>query len=206
MGLNFSSDVDSFFPCWFLLSHLLRTCFAPLCFAPLSFAPLWMSKVVNVDVVSDVMWPWCWIGKKNLEAAIDELPDDQFTVNIRWHPFFLGGTSSLAQYPNGKPKNSVGSGNVSARLKAAGSNVGIDFTGLTDRYPNSVLAHSLLSYVLDKDGALIQNKLSEVVFRHYFTRENTQTKHICLKLHSRLVWRIQQQHSRVRLTCPAKLV
>ena len=104
-----------------------------------------------------------------MEAAIDELPDDQFTVNIRWHPFFLGGTSSLAQYPNGKPKNSVGSGNVSARLKAAGSNVGIDFTGLTDRYPNSVLAHSLLSYVLDKDGALIQNKLSEVVFKHYFT-------------------------------------
>ena len=58
---------------------------------------------------------------------------------------------------------------VGYRMKQIGLDVGIDFTGLTDRYPNSVLAHSLLSYVLDKDGALIQNKLSEVIFRHYFT-------------------------------------
>ena len=56
-----------------------------------------------------------------------------------------------------------------ARLKAAGARAGIDFTGLTDRAPNSTLAHSLMKHVLDTDGPGIQNKLSEILFRHYFT-------------------------------------
>lgn len=56
-----------------------------------------------------------------------------------------------------------------ARLKAAGARAGIDFTGLTDRSPNSTLAHSLMKHVLDTDGPNTQNKLSEILFRHYFT-------------------------------------
>ena len=55
------------------------------------------------------------------------------------------------------------------RLKAAGANVGIDFTGLTDRYPNSTKMHTLMAYVLEIDGAEIQNMLAEITFRHYFT-------------------------------------
>jgi len=56
-----------------------------------------------------------------------------------------------------------------ARLKAAGSRAGIDFTGLTDRTPNSTLAHSLMKHVLEVDGPTVQNNLSEILFRHYFT-------------------------------------
>lgn len=67
----------------------------------------------------------------------------------------------------GKPK---GDGpRVGERLKAAGAAVGIDFTGKTDRYPNSVLAHTLLDYALTAAGPQKQHQLQEVLFRHYFT-------------------------------------
>ena len=45
--------------------------------------------------------------------------------------------------------------------------VGIDFTGLCDRYPNTLLAHCLLKYT--EEDAAVQDKLSEILFRHYFT-------------------------------------
>jgi predicted DsbA family dithiol-disulfide isomerase len=58
---------------------------------------------------------------------------------------------------------------VGQRLKAAGAAVGIDFTGLTDRYPNTVDAHRLLTFALQKGGAAVQDRLSEILFRSYFT-------------------------------------
>src|SRR5579872_4313471 len=42
---------------------------------------------VNVEVVSDVVCPWCYIGKHRLEAAIGLVPDVAVTIN--WRPYFL---------------------------------------------------------------------------------------------------------------------
>src|ERR1700685_2068713 len=42
---------------------------------------------VRVDVVSDVVCPWCYIGKRRLEQAIALVPD--ITVDIAWRPYFL---------------------------------------------------------------------------------------------------------------------
>jgi len=58
---------------------------------------------------------------------------------------------------------------VGDRLKQAGAAVGIDFTGKTDRYPHTLLAHTLLEYALDTAGPETQDKLQEILFRHYFT-------------------------------------
>lgn len=69
----------------------------------------------------------------------------------------------------GKPKDPDIRNRVGARLKQAGAAVGIDFTGKTDRYPNSLKAHTLLEYALSTSGPAVQDKLQEVLFRHYFT-------------------------------------
>ena len=45
-------------------------------------------KNFKIDIVSDVMCPWCIIGYKNLEAALDELKNE-FSADITWHPFEL---------------------------------------------------------------------------------------------------------------------
>src|SRR5690349_23302858 len=44
-----------------------------------------------VDVVSDVVCPWCYVGKRKLERALDELKarEPSLDVVVRWHPFEL---------------------------------------------------------------------------------------------------------------------
>jgi len=42
---------------------------------------------VHIDVISDVVCPWCYIGKHRLEAALAQTPD--VTVGINWRPYFL---------------------------------------------------------------------------------------------------------------------
>jgi len=68
----------------------------------------------------------------------------------------------------GKAKGGDPSTRTPARLKQAGAAVGIDFTGKTDRYPNTVKAHTLLLHC-EKTAPEKQNQLQEVLFRHYFT-------------------------------------
>ncbi|MEO8164868.1 MAG: DsbA family protein, partial [Betaproteobacteria bacterium] len=45
----------------------------------------------QIDIISDVVCPWCFIGKRNIEAALDQwrakYPDEMPAV--RWHPFQL---------------------------------------------------------------------------------------------------------------------
>ncbi|SUW18123.1 DSBA oxidoreductase [Brucella abortus] len=47
-------------------------------------------KKITIDVVSDVVCPWCFLGRKRLEAALASLPDVE--AEIRWRPFQLDPT------------------------------------------------------------------------------------------------------------------
>lgn len=107
-----------------------------------------------------------------MESAIQKLAQD-VEVDVKWRPFLL--RPSIPEEGVEKPPATPGNrfpgdnGRVNPRLKAAGSKVGIDFTGLTDRYPNTVAAHALMDYALEKHGTEVQNHVSEILFRHYFT-------------------------------------
>ncbi len=46
------------------------------------------NNVLTIDIVSDVVCPWCAIGYERLKKAIDKF-SDQIDVNVRWHPFEL---------------------------------------------------------------------------------------------------------------------
>lgn len=73
--------------------------------------------------------------------------------------------------PEGIPKapDTPNNPRVGARMKAAGASVGIDFTGKCDRVPNTLLAHSLLEFTLQKYGSSKQNEVAERIFKMYFT-------------------------------------
>mmetsp|Transcript_11292 Transcript_11292/g.27770 ORF Transcript_11292/g.27770 Transcript_11292/m.27770 type:complete len:158 (-) Transcript_11292:57-530(-) len=58
---------------------------------------------------------------------------------------------------------------VGRHMKAGGEAVGINFTGKTDRSPNTLASHALLVHVLEKYGAKKQNEVNEALFRGYFT-------------------------------------
>ena len=47
-------------------------------------------KTISIDVISDVICPWCFLGKRRLDKAIGLLDDIKAEVN--WRPFFLDPT------------------------------------------------------------------------------------------------------------------
>src|ERR1700694_5754332 len=91
------------------------------------------SEVV-VDLVSDVVCPWCYIGKRKLEAALAELGSRETTVTVavRWHPFQLNPDipsdgMPRAAYLESKFGGKARASEIYARVKAAGAQVRITF-------------------------------------------------------------------------------
>jgi predicted DsbA family dithiol-disulfide isomerase len=125
--------------------------------------------VVHVDVISDVICPWCYIGKRRLEKAIAAL-DRQ--VEVRWLPFQLNPAMpqrgvSRREYRTRKFGSWERSLELDARVVAVGETEGIPFAfdGIK-RTPNTQDAHRLIG-LADQQG--VQDAVVEALFRAYFT-------------------------------------
>jgi predicted DsbA family dithiol-disulfide isomerase len=120
---------------------------------------------VNVTITSDLICPWCYIGLRKLQEASKVA---QVEVNIAWKPFLL--------QPRDMPEEGLAkcdatpASRVGSHLKDAGASVGINFTGLTDRTPNTELFHATMQRILELDGMRLQTSFQEAVFDAYFTR------------------------------------
>jgi predicted DsbA family dithiol-disulfide isomerase len=126
---------------------------------------------VNVDVTSDVICPWCYIGKRRLEKAIAACRG-QHDVRVRWHPFQLNphmpkeGTNRK-EYRIAKFGSWERSLALDAQVAEAGQAEGIPFDYATVmRTPNTLDAHRLI-WLADREG--VQDAVVEAVFRAYFT-------------------------------------
>ena len=119
---------------------------------------------VNVTITSDLMCPWCYVGLRKLQEASKIANVD---TNIVWKPYML--RPNLPE--EGAPKGGTPASRVGRHLKAAGESVGIQFTGLTDKTPNTGLFHATMKWILEKekDGTK-QTEFQEEVFDAYFTR------------------------------------
>ena len=126
---------------------------------------------LTVDVISDVICPWCLIGKRRLEKAIAAL-QGQHDVRVRWHPFQLNPTMpkegvSRREYRTEKFGSWERSQELDAKLVAVGEAEGIQFAfNKIERTPNTVDAHRLI-WLADKHGC--QDAVVEALFRAYFT-------------------------------------
>jgi predicted DsbA family dithiol-disulfide isomerase len=121
-----------------------------------------------IDVVSDVVCPWCFIGKHNLDAALAKLRDErpQLAPRVQWRPFFLNPDTP----PEGEPyrafleKKFGGAAAVDrmqARLAEAGRAAGVEFAFDKMKVrPNTLHAHRLLHHVqLRKDASPLKERL-----------------------------------------------
>ncbi len=125
-------------------------------------------KKITVDVVSDVVCPWCFIGKRRLESALAMAPD--LDVELRWRPFQLDssippGGISRKEYMDRKfgPERAA---TVHDRVRAVGAEVGIAFAfDKIKRSPNTLDAHRLLFWALE---AGCQERLKERLMQLYF--------------------------------------
>ena len=124
-----------------------------------------------VDVISDVICPWCFIGKRRLEKAIAAL-DGQREVQVHWHPFQLNPTMpkegiSRKEYRTLKFGSWERSLELDAKVIAVGQTEGIQFAfDKIERTPNTVDAHRLI-WLADQHGC--QDAVVEALFRAYFT-------------------------------------
>lgn len=131
-----------------------------------------MNTPLTIDVLSDVVCPWCLIGKRRLELALAEyakrFPHRPEPL-VRWHPFQLNPDMpeegmSRADYVRQKFGDRADS--VYDRVKAVGQSLDIPFAiDAIARQPNTAAAHSLIG--LAEEGSQ-QQRLVESLFSAYF--------------------------------------
>lgn len=127
---------------------------------------------VQIEVFSDVVCPWCFIGKRRLERALEQLAaaeERRLRVAVRWRAFQLNPWlpptgMDRAEYVSRK-FGTAGSG-IYARVAEVGAQVGIPFAfERIVRQPNTVDAHRLIG-LADQEGR--QDEMVEVLFKAYF--------------------------------------
>ena len=125
--------------------------------------------VLQVDVISDVICPWCYIGKRRLEKATAAVGGP---VAVRWLPFQLNPAMpkegvSRQEYRTKKFGSWERSQELDARVVAVGEADGIHFAfDRIERTPNTLDAHRLVR-LAERQG--VQDAVVEALFRAYFT-------------------------------------
>ena len=128
------------------------------------------TEPLSIDVVSDVVCPWCFIGKRHLEAALAGLPEAT-GATVRWHPFELNPDLPAAgvdrkDYLEAKFGGPARAAEIYARVREAGARAGLafDFDAIA-RQPNTRDAHRLIAWAQSRGDA---GPLVERLFRAYF--------------------------------------
>ena len=130
-------------------------------------------RSLTIDVISDVVCPWCYIGRRRLGAALEIINEREPDVRplVSWHPFQLNpdlAREGIARidYLVAKFGGGRRSAEIYDRVRAVGKSVGIDFAfDRIARQPNSLDAHRLVSWAQARgDGEDVVERL----FRAFF--------------------------------------
>ena len=137
--------------------------------------------MTKIDIISDPICPWCYIGKTRLDRALEVNPDHDFM--IEWHPFQLNPTMPTGgmdrrEYLETKFGGQDGAVKVYAQVdKAARENgLELDFAGIK-RTPNTIDAHRLIHWA-GIEGK--QNAVVDRLFKAYFKEGRDISEHSVL--------------------------
>lgn len=132
-------------------------------------------KLWTLVVVSDSICPWCFLGKRRIEAAQVTLAAEGLNFDLEWRPFQLNPdmpdagmdrpTYRAAKY------GAAESAAMDRQITRIGQEVGIGFRyDLIERTPNTMASHVMIADALRAGGTLLQNRAVEAVFQAYFTQ------------------------------------
>lgn len=130
-----------------------------------------MPETIAVDVISDTICPWCYIGKRRLEKALAQRPD--LSIEIIWRPFQLDATIpkggvGRASYLERKFGGEEAASAIYGRIEEAGREEGISFAFDRIRVtPNTIDSHRLIRWAAE---AGVQDVVVEDLFLRYFTQ------------------------------------
>ncbi|WP_170446298.1 DsbA family oxidoreductase [Ruegeria arenilitoris] len=130
-----------------------------------------MTQTVKLDILSDPICPWCYIGKTNLDKALATVPEHPFV--IEWHPFQLNpdmpeGGMDRREYLERKFGGKEGAVRAYAPVveHAEKAGLNIDFEAMK-RTPNTLDAHRLIHWA-GIEGK--QNQVVDALFTAYFVQ------------------------------------
>ena len=127
-------------------------------------------KLIRIDIVSDVVCPWCVVGYKQLDEALKQTQTD---YEIHWHPFELNPNmpaegQNMREHIIEKYGSSAQESDASrVRITEAGAEVGFDFNFTDDmRMHNTFNLHQLLHWA-QPQGRM--HDLKQALFTAHFT-------------------------------------
>lgn len=136
---------------------------------------------IQIDIISDVMCPWCIVGFRQLEQALSTTGAGAY---IRWHPFELNPampaegqnlTEHITEKYGASPEQSAQN---RIQLQSIGADLGIDFQFSPEsRIVNTFAAHQLLDWAQAKN---LQHPLKMALFEAHFTRGLDVSQHAVL--------------------------
>jgi len=126
--------------------------------------------MVKLDILSDPICPWCYIGKTNLDRALEQIGDHPFT--IEWHPFQLNPDMPAEgmdrrTYLEAKFGGKEGAVQAYAPVVQAAESIGltINFEAM-QRTPNTLDAHRLIHWAgIEGRQSFLVQRLFEAYFR-----------------------------------------
>ena len=125
----------------------------------------------RIDIVSDAICPWCYIGKRQLERAMTALGQEELGFSIHWNPFQLNPDmpkegADRAAYRAWKFGGADKAAAGDARIVEAAASVGLEIRpDRMKRTPNTIDAHRLIWFA-GQNG--VQDAVMEAMFRAYF--------------------------------------
>jgi predicted DsbA family dithiol-disulfide isomerase len=137
----------------------------------------------RIDIVSDTICPWCYIGKRQMERALVTLGGEGLSFSIHWNPFQLNPEMAKegvdrAEYRAWKFGSAAKSAAIDARIVDAAAQVGLEFhPERIKRTPNTIDAHRLIWFA-GQNG--VQDATMETVFRAYFIEAQDVGQHSVL--------------------------
>jgi predicted DsbA family dithiol-disulfide isomerase len=130
-----------------------------------------LPKRVVIDVISDVVCPWCYLGKRRLEAALKLRPDVE--AEIHWRPYFLNPHvpregMARTDYLSRKFGSDERFRPAHERLSKLGKEEGVEFHfEKIQRQPNTLDVHRVIHWAEEagKGPAVVEN-----IFNTFFTK------------------------------------
>ncbi len=124
---------------------------------------------MQIEIFSDVVCPWCYIGKRRLDTVL--AGDAGADVEVVWRPFQLYPQLPIRgvdrrEFFAARFGDRAEASSVYRRILAEAESVGLELNfEAIDKMPNTFLAHRLLAWA---EGSGLQHELADALFRSYF--------------------------------------
>ena len=142
---------------------------------------------MRIDIWSDVVCPWCWIGKRRFQAALAAFPHAD-EVEVVWRAFELDPTAPEQGHETvvAALGRKYGGGEAAGRRMVeqtaqVAAEVGLHFDHADAPHTRTLDAHRLLHLALVEGGPALQDRVGEELFSAYFSHGRSMADHAVLR-------------------------